>query len=67
VLATSRETLQIAGERAHRLMPMEYPPRNTIISARDAMAFPAVQLFVDRATAAVGDFHARRRNGSRRR
>ena len=56
VLATSRETLQIAGERVHRLMPLEYPPKTPNISAGDALAYPAVQLFVDRATAAVDDF-----------
>lgn len=56
ILVTSREPLQIAGERVHRLMPLECPPAKADISAADAMGYAAVQLFVDRATASVSDF-----------
>jgi len=56
LLVTSRETLRIAGERVHRLMPLECPPPKADITAEEAMAYPAVQLFVDRATASVSDF-----------
>jgi predicted ATPase/DNA-binding winged helix-turn-helix (wHTH) protein len=55
MLITSRETLQIAGERVHRLMP-QCPPFKADITAPEAMSYPAVQLFVDRATASIGDF-----------
>jgi predicted ATPase/DNA-binding winged helix-turn-helix (wHTH) protein len=56
ILITSREPLQIAGERVHRLMPLECPPVKANITAADAMGYAAVQLFVDRATASVSDF-----------
>jgi predicted ATPase/DNA-binding winged helix-turn-helix (wHTH) protein len=56
ILATSRETLQIAGERVHRLMPLECPPLKAEMTLNEAMSYPAVQLFVDRATAIDEDF-----------
>src|SRR6516162_8870906 len=37
-------------------MPLECPPVKADITALEAMSYPAVQLFVDRATASVGDF-----------
>jgi predicted ATPase/DNA-binding winged helix-turn-helix (wHTH) protein len=49
ILATSREPLRAEGEHAHRLLPLESPPSTATLSAEQAMAFPAVQLFVDRA------------------
>ncbi|MEI9984465.1 MAG: winged helix-turn-helix domain-containing protein [Aliidongia sp.] len=49
VLATSREPLQIQGERVHRLMPLDCPPATLGITALQAMAYPAMQLFLDRA------------------
>ncbi len=51
ILATSREPLRIPGERVHRLMPLECPPIKEGITKDDAMAYAAVQLFVDRASA----------------
>jgi predicted ATPase/DNA-binding winged helix-turn-helix (wHTH) protein len=56
MLITSRESLRIAGERVHRLMPLECPPSKADITAKEAMSYAAVQLFVDRATASVDDF-----------
>jgi predicted ATPase/DNA-binding winged helix-turn-helix (wHTH) protein len=50
VLATSREPLQVRGERVRRLPGLATPPESRSISAREALEFPAVQLFVDRAT-----------------
>jgi predicted ATPase/DNA-binding winged helix-turn-helix (wHTH) protein len=56
MLITSREPLRIAGERVHRLAPLECPPVKTDITAGDAKAYAAVQLFVERATASVDGF-----------
>jgi predicted ATPase/DNA-binding winged helix-turn-helix (wHTH) protein len=51
ILATSREPLRIPGERVHRLMPLECPPIKESITADEAMAYSAIQLFVERASA----------------
>jgi len=51
ILATSRETLQVDGEHVYRLEPLAYPPDLTELSAEVARAFPATQLFVERAVA----------------
>jgi predicted ATPase/DNA-binding winged helix-turn-helix (wHTH) protein len=56
VLVTSREALQISGERVHRLMPLECAPAKDGISAEEAMSYAAVRMFVDRATAGFGGF-----------
>jgi predicted ATPase/DNA-binding winged helix-turn-helix (wHTH) protein len=56
MLVTSREPLQIAGERVHRLSPLECPPVNDEVTAGEAKAYAAVQLFVDRAAAAGDGF-----------
>jgi predicted ATPase len=56
VLATSREPLRAAGEYVYRLAPLGYPPQPDAIPAQEALAYPAVKLFVDRAAAAVSGF-----------
>jgi predicted ATPase len=56
ILATSREALRAEGERVHRLLPLRYPPRGEKLNASDVLNFPAVQLFIDRVTAASGGF-----------
>lgn len=56
VLATSREPLAAAGEHVYRLEPLATPAHTTGLTASDALRFPAVQLFVERATARRGDF-----------
>src|SRR5947207_15795755 len=56
ILATSRETLGIAGEAQYRLGPLGSPPTSSGLTAAEAAAFPAVQLFVERVTAIVDDF-----------
>ena len=56
MLITSREPLRIAGERVHRLAPLECPPVKADITADEAKAYAAVQLFVERATASVDGF-----------
>jgi predicted ATPase/DNA-binding winged helix-turn-helix (wHTH) protein len=51
ILATSRETLRVEGEHVYWLGPLESPIENAGLTAEDAMTFPAVQLFVERAAA----------------
>ncbi|MET4476710.1 winged helix-turn-helix domain-containing protein [Bradyrhizobium sp. F1.13.3] len=56
VLTTSREPLRIEGEQIFRLPPLAVPPLAAIVSPKDVLAYPAVQLFVERAAAIVNDF-----------
>jgi predicted ATPase/DNA-binding winged helix-turn-helix (wHTH) protein len=56
ILATSREALRVEGERVHRLPALETPPKAERLTARQGIAFSAVQLFVERASAALDSF-----------
>lgn len=56
LLATSRESLRVEGEHVHRLFPLQCPPQGAELSAAAVLEFPAVQLFIERATAASGGF-----------
>jgi predicted ATPase/DNA-binding winged helix-turn-helix (wHTH) protein len=56
ILATSRECLRAEGEQVYSLAPFELPPLGFSLSAEEALQFPAVQLFVDRASASIYDF-----------
>jgi predicted ATPase len=56
ILATSREALGIAGEHRYRLEPLDTPQSLSELTAAEAAAFPAVQLFVVRVRATVEDF-----------
>src|SRR6202171_5734005 len=49
ILATSRESLRVEGEHVHRLSPLGSPPDDASLTAAQALGFPAVQLFVERA------------------
>src|SRR5690606_1287755 len=51
LLATSRELLRVEGEHVHMLPPLDVPRVSDGMTASDAMAFPAVQLFMDRVAA----------------
>lgn len=51
ILATSRESLRAEGEHVHKLLPLEVPNEDSVLSAAEALAFPAVQLFMERAAA----------------
>ncbi|MFE0149702.1 BTAD domain-containing putative transcriptional regulator [Nonomuraea sp. NPDC059007] len=54
VLATSREPLNVAGERLVPIPPLELPPEG--VDAERAAAYPAVRLLLDRAVAARPSF-----------
>jgi predicted ATPase/DNA-binding winged helix-turn-helix (wHTH) protein len=56
IVATSRQTLQIMGERVFRLPPLSCPPEQPMPTAEQLLSYPAVQLFVERASARGTDF-----------
>src|SRR5260370_37894845 len=56
IRAPRGEPLGVAGEREHRLGPLGSPPTSSEVTAAEAAAFPAVQLFVERVSAIVEDF-----------
>ena len=56
LLATSREPLRAVGEWRHRLTPLEFPPHASGLAAEDALQYPAVQLFNERAVATADEF-----------
>jgi predicted ATPase/DNA-binding winged helix-turn-helix (wHTH) protein len=64
ILATSREPLRGAGEHVYRLPPLGLPPASGVMTAAEALHYPAIQLFVERAKAVVDDFELSDCNGS---
>ena len=56
ILATSREPLRAEGERLHRLQPLGAAARDIAITAERLADYPASELFVERASAALGAF-----------
>jgi predicted ATPase/DNA-binding winged helix-turn-helix (wHTH) protein len=56
VLSTSREALRVEGEWVRRIAPLATPSNERPISAAEAMTYPAIQLFVDRAADALGGY-----------
>src|SRR6267142_679796 len=56
VLTTSREPLNAEGEWVHRLGSLEMPPASGDLTAAEALRFPAIQLFVQRAMAVAEGF-----------
>lgn len=59
VLSTSRETLRIQGEWVQRLGSLALAPLDPPATAREALQYSAVQLFVDRAAAGASGFGLR--------
>lgn len=55
ILSTSREALDVAGEQTYYLPSLEVPPES-LRSAREAMPYGGVALFVDRALAVDASF-----------
>jgi predicted ATPase/DNA-binding winged helix-turn-helix (wHTH) protein len=51
VLTTSREALRVEGEHVHLLYALDCPPDDLSLTAAEAFAYPAVQLFMERAAA----------------
>ncbi len=57
VLVTSREPLRIEGEWVQRLPSLSVPPPTREFSAAEALSFPSVELFAERAAAGSNEFH----------
>lgn len=56
IIATSREPLRVRGERVRRLSGLDAPPASSDWKAAEALTYPAIQLFVDRATDRLESF-----------
>lgn len=59
LLTTSREPLRARGEWLHRIAPLELPNEDEVplhVTAEQAMAWPAIQLLVERAHASLDGF-----------
>lgn len=56
ILATSLEPLRAAGEHVRRLEPLAAPPGTGALTAAEALAFPGVQLLVERAAEHLDGF-----------
>ncbi|MBK1658793.1 ATP-binding protein, partial [Paracraurococcus ruber] len=56
LLATSREPLHAEGEWVLRVPPLGLPPAEAGLTAAQALAYPAVQLLVDRVGAVLDGF-----------
>ena len=56
VLATSREPLRAEGEYLHRLGPLPTPEADGMLSGAEALAYPAIELFIERAEASLDTF-----------
>ena len=55
ILATSRESLRINGERVYRLDALACPPDEPDMTAAGVLAFPAARLFIERAAESGAD------------
>jgi DNA-binding winged helix-turn-helix (wHTH) protein len=56
ILATSREPLRVEGEYVQRLPPLSSGFPSDRLSVAEALAFPAVELFVERAADCLSEF-----------
>ena len=56
VLATSREPLRAEGEYVKRLAPLGMPSVSENLTAAEALAFPCVELFAERASMSYDEF-----------
>jgi predicted ATPase/DNA-binding winged helix-turn-helix (wHTH) protein len=55
ILATSREALRVEGEHVHLLYSLDCPPEDAGLTVMEALRYPAVQLFMERAAASGYD------------
>lgn len=51
ILTTSREALRVEGENVYLLAALNCPPPGAHLTADDALTWPAIQLFMERAAA----------------
>jgi predicted ATPase/DNA-binding XRE family transcriptional regulator len=60
ILATSRETLKLAGEATYSLPPLSQPETSVLL--QDLTGYEAVQLFIERASLALSTFQITEEN-----
>ena len=63
VLVTSREVLQVRGERPYQVPPLELPDLAQMPPVRQLLDYPSVSLFVERAQSVKDDFELTEENG----
>ena len=56
ILATSRQRLGSDTEWVHRLESLDIPPQSATLTAAEALLFPAIELFAERAGASLDSF-----------
>jgi non-specific serine/threonine protein kinase len=56
VLTTSRQALRVPGESLFAVPPLPVPEPEAVLSAGDAVQYPALALFAERASAVVREF-----------
>ncbi|MDB5530313.1 MAG: hypothetical protein JWR51_3416 [Devosia sp.] len=56
ILVTSRESLSVAGESLYRVPSLTFPTDTEVMTPSAAIAYSAVELFVNRAAAVIEDF-----------
>ncbi len=64
VLVTSRAPLRVRGEQEYPVQPLEVPELTRVPAVRDVEGNPAVELFADRARAALPSFELGRDNAA---
>jgi predicted ATPase/DNA-binding winged helix-turn-helix (wHTH) protein len=64
VISTSRERLRAKGERVYRLPPLPSPPTSMGLTVQEALRYPAIELFVERAEASLDTFELTDTNAS---
>ncbi len=62
VMITSREALQVRGERRFNIPPLAVPDINEFESLEALEAYPSVELFLESARAVMADFELNREN-----
>ena len=64
ILTTTREVLNIPGEKQFHVSPLPTPPKDSALKVQDISAFDSVQLFVQRARNVRSDFDLTNENAA---
>jgi DNA-binding winged helix-turn-helix (wHTH) protein len=56
LLTTTREALRVEGEHVVQLSTLACPPEGSVLTAAESLAYPAVELFAERASASGAGF-----------
>lgn len=64
VLASSREPLRVPGEVVFRVPSLLFPPSGQLKSVEELLEYDSIQLYLDRAQAALPEFHLDAQNAA---